>query len=138
MEKVNFLVDGNYALNVDGHHIDLHNNFDLKNIEYSINQNRVSMLWTKTTGDWVRDDHVAQVRIVFENILYLKIQTGTSGKYEGMETLLFIGYLHSDDEELMDGCLDESESTPAYHMICGFESGFAIKIFSDKVTCFLI
>lgn len=138
MEKVNFLVDNNYALDVDGRHIDLHNNFDFENVEYSIKKNRVSVSWVKTIGDWVQADEPEHVRIVFENVLFFKIQTGSSGTHKDRRTLSFIGYLHPEDVELMDGCLDESEATFTYHMIFVFEDGLAIKIFSDKATCLLV
>ena len=56
MEKVNFLVNSNYALDVDGRHIDLHNNFDFESVEYSIRQNKLSVTWVKVTGDWSSGD----------------------------------------------------------------------------------
>lgn len=137
MEKVNFLVDSNYALDVDGHHIDLHNNFDFESVEYSTKQNRVSLTWAKAIGDWVQIDVPANVKIVFDNVLLLKVQTDDCDKNDDKGTLSFIGYLHPEDVDLMDGCLDESEATSTYHMIIAFEGGLAIKIFSEKAVCLL-
>lgn len=137
MEKVNFLVDSNYALDVDGRHIDLHNNFDFESVEYSAKQNRVSVTWAKVTGNWVRIDVPEYVQLVFDNVALLKLQTDNSDKNNDKETLSFIGYLHPDDVGLMDGCLDENEANSTYHMIIVFEGGLAIKIFSESVVCLL-
>lgn len=137
MKKLNFFVDSNHALDVDGHHIDLHNNFDLKNIEYSIKQNTLSLTWIKAIGDWVLTDEFEDVQIVFESVSFLNVQTRASDKFADRQTLSFLGYLHPQDTELMDGCLDESEATSEYHMIFAFEDGLAVKIFSDTVICLL-
>jgi len=137
MEKINFLVDSNYALDVGGRHIDLHNNFDFESIEYSIRQNRLSMTWAKVTGDWVQIDVPEYVKIEFDNVVFLKIQTDSYDKNDDKGTLSFIGYLHPEDVDLMDGCLDESEANSNYHMIIAFEGGLAIKIFSEKAVCLL-
>ncbi len=137
MKKVNFLVDSNYALDVDGQHIDLHNNFDFESVEYSIRHNRVSLTWIKGTGNWVKTDAPENIKIVFDNVLLLKVQTDDYDKIDDKVTLSFIGYLHPEDVDLMDGCLDEGEATSAYHMIIAFEGGLAIKIFSEKAVCLL-
>jgi len=137
MEKINFLVDSNHALDIGGRHIDLHNNFDFKNIEYSTEKNILSLSWVKTKGDWVQSNEFEGLQIVFEDVLFLKIQGNVSSTLADRKTLSFIGYLHPEDEELMDGCLDESEANPTYHMIFSFENSLAIKIFSNKAVCYL-
>ena len=137
MEKVNFLVDGNYALDVDGRHIDLHNNFDFESFEYSTKQNMLSVTWVKVIGDWVQIEVTEYVKIEFDNVVFLRIQAGDYDKNDDKKTLSFIGYLHPDDVDLMDGCLDESEANSNYHMIIAFEDGLAIKIFSEKAVCLL-
>lgn len=131
MKKINFLVDSNYALDVGGQHIDLHNNFDFKGLEYSTNSNQVCLSWIKSVGDWVPTDEVEGFKIIFENALLLKVQGSISEVPSTRKNLSFIGYLHPEDVELMDGCLDESEATSDHHMIFVFENNFAIKIFSD-------
>lgn len=77
------------------------------------------------------------VQIIFDNVALLKLQTEDNDKNNGKETLSFIGYLHPNDVDLMDGCLDEDEANPTYHMIIAFEGGLAIKIFSESAVCLL-
>lgn len=137
MEKLNYLVDSNYALDVDGRHIDLHNNYDFKSVKYSTRKNRVSVTWTKVTGDWVQKDVPEHVQIVFDNVAFFKVRTDDYDKNNDKGTLSFIGYLHPDDVDLMDGCLDEGEANSTYHMIIAFEGGLAIKIFSENTVCLL-
>ena len=97
------------------------NNFDFKNLEYSTEKNILSLFWVKTKGDWVQSNEFEDIQIVFEDVLFLKIQGNASSTLADRKTLSFIGYLHPEDEELMDGCLDESEANPTYHMIFAFE-----------------
>jgi len=133
MKKINFIVIDNYAIKVNGQHIDLHNNFDLKKIEYSIEENRISLTWTCTKGDWIPNDKIKSVKINFEEILFLKVELGKDNSDQ--KSLLFIGYLNPEDIDVMDGCLDEDESTLDYHMIMAFDNGLVIKIFSESVFC---
>ncbi|MEP4149962.1 MAG: hypothetical protein ABJL73_01580 [Lentilitoribacter sp.] len=137
MEKINFSVDSNYALNIGGQHIDLHNNFDFRNLEYLSEENALSVSWVKTKGDWVQSNEAENLQIVFEDVLFLKIQGNVSNTLADRKNLSFIGYLHPEDEDLMDGCLDESEANSTYHMIFAFENSLIVKIFSSKVICLL-
>lgn len=52
---------------------------------------------------------------------------------DGGRTLSFIGFLHPDQEEIMDGCVDEHEATEEFHFIVGFEDGGALKVYADEV-----
>lgn len=137
MKKTNFLIENNYALNIEGKHLDLHNNFDLIKLEYLITRNSFSLSWSRTNGEWVQPKDPEHIRIVFENVSFLKLSPSTSWNHEDQKTLSFIGYLHPEDAELMDGCLDENEADSTYHMIISFQDGFAIKVLSASATCFL-
>ncbi len=52
--KTNFEIEENYAVLLNGIHIDLHNNFQFKEIsEYD---NTVQIEFIKSAGDWVHEN----------------------------------------------------------------------------------
>ena len=137
MKKINFFIDGNHALVVDGNYIDLHNNFDFEYFKYSVKQNKVTISWIKAVGDWVQADEYKKISMIFENIILLRMKNESIDISRERSTLLFIGYLHPEEINFMDGCLDEKEATSLYHLILSFEDGFTIKIFADSVSCLI-
>jgi hypothetical protein len=71
--KINFQVTDNYALNYQGRHIDLHNNFDFNNLEYSTETMTLVLRWIKSSGDWVKEDELSHLALVHKNVSYLFI-----------------------------------------------------------------
>ena len=135
MEKINFSVDGNYAIDTAGKHVDLHNNFDFTGLEYSTDTNQVCLSWVKSSGDWIPKDEAKRLNIVFDKVSLLRVKGDLSSDLSTRTTLSFMGYLHPEDVALMDGCLDEQEANSDYHMIFIFEDGLVIKVFSDTAEC---
>lgn len=137
MEKENFIVEANYALNFKGQHIDLHNNFDFVGFKYSSETNSLSLLWLKAEGEWIRSDEFNKVEMAFKNVKFLKVSGDElkKGDVDSSKTLALLGYLHPDDVERMDGSLDEGAANSDYHMIFLFENDLAIKVYSSRVIC---
>jgi len=49
------IVDGIYLVQAN-HELDLHNNFDFKNLDYSVEKRKLVLNWQRSEGDWVSSD----------------------------------------------------------------------------------
>lgn len=47
------------------HELDLHNNFDFKNLSYSVEERKLVLKWERSGGDWVSPDKPEAVSIEF-------------------------------------------------------------------------
>ena len=134
MKKVNFEIKSMSDIKVAGRLLDIHNNFELMKLEYSIHDDRLNLGWSKSKGDWVPVDELDGFDLVFEGIQLFKVE----GRFEKARTknleFSHCGYLHPNDTEVMDGCLDEHESGKNYHMIFVFNDNFSIKLYANIVT----
>lgn len=137
MEKGNFNIEGNHAVNFNGRQIDLHNNFDFVGFKYSSKTNNLYLIWLKSEGEWISSDEFNEVEIAFKNVTFLKVRRDElkKGGAGSSKTLSLLGYLHPDDVEIMDGSLDEIEANSDYHMIFLFEDNLAIKVGSSRAIC---
>jgi len=119
---------------VQGRALDIHNNFDFRKFEFAIVDDEITLSWLKTEGDWVAENEVNGFDLVFHGIQLFKVE----GKLDGPNTeslnLSHFGYLHPDDFDVMDGCLDEHESELNYPMIFVFSSGLSLKLYAKKVS----
>lgn len=138
MKRMNFSIEKNSSITVDGSSLDLHNDYDFLELNYEPRVSKVSLLWKKVEGDWVKETLSQKLRIVFNQVSIFKTQVNVdSNEQVDRLTLSFVGYLHPEDIDTMDGCLDELESNDSYHIIFGFENGLAIKLYSEEVKCLL-
>jgi hypothetical protein len=56
-----YLVQGSYEL-------DLHNNFDFKNLNYSVIERKLVLSWERSNGDWVSADTPKNLSIEFSEV----------------------------------------------------------------------
>ncbi|MCB1052283.1 MAG: hypothetical protein KDC71_16905 [Acidobacteria bacterium] len=56
-----YLVQGSYEL-------DMHNNFDFKNLEYSLEERKLVLNWLRSEGDWVSSNTPKSVTIEFHEV----------------------------------------------------------------------
>lgn len=137
MKLVNFKICDNYAISMGSIWLDLHNEYNFEGYRYDVTTNSVILLWSLSGLGRPAEALLAQkvtIRFVGVDLLKTKLLSGADDS-AGAGILSFLGFLHPDDLEIMDGCLTQEESGPAYHMIFRFENGLSIKCFSEKVTC---
>ena len=61
------IVDGIYL--VQGkHELDMHNNFDFKNLEYSVKARKLILNWLRSEGEWVSSNTPKTVTIEFAEV----------------------------------------------------------------------
>ena len=61
------IVDGIYLV-LEGYELDLHNNFDFTNLDYSVEHRRLVLNWQRSNGDWVRSDTPKALVIEFKEV----------------------------------------------------------------------
>ena len=59
--KTNFELEENYAVQLNGTHIDLHNNFDFLGLSKS--GKNISIDFKRTNGDWVKSDELKRQEV---------------------------------------------------------------------------
>ncbi|MCB2422919.1 hypothetical protein [Thalassolituus alkanivorans] len=61
------IVDGIYLV-LEGYELDLHNNFDFTNLDYSVEHRRLVLNWQRSNGDWVSSDTPKALVIEFKEV----------------------------------------------------------------------
>ncbi len=61
------IIDGIYLVQ-SSHELDLHNNFDFKNLNYSIHERKLILNWVRTKGEWVGLDTPRALCIEFNEV----------------------------------------------------------------------
>lgn len=61
------IVDGIYLVQGD-HELDLHNNFDFKKFDYSVEERKLVLNWLSSEGDWVNSNTPKAVIIEFSEV----------------------------------------------------------------------
>jgi hypothetical protein len=59
------IVDGIYLVQ-EGYELDLHNNFDFRNLDYSVKERKLVLNWHRSEGDWVSSDTPKALIIEFK------------------------------------------------------------------------
>jgi hypothetical protein len=65
-----FEIENNYALLYQGQLFDLHNNFDLAHFHYDLETKEFRFSWTKTAGDWVKEDEEEKIELIHKSVSY--------------------------------------------------------------------
>ena len=134
MNLVNFETSEGYAIRMGSTWIDLHNDYDFETCLYDTASRSAILSWVRSSR---ASSHLAQkVSLRFVDLRVFKVEL-LEGCVEpdDARTLNFLGFLHPDDLEIMDGYLDQEESDPTYHMILRFEDGLSIRCFAKTATC---
>ena len=85
--RTNFEIEENYAINFNGIHIDLHNNFDLKKI-LEIDDS-IQIEFNKTKGDWVNKDEFDKIILHHKNVTYKKMSIDKLNPSKNLNEITF-------------------------------------------------
>ena len=95
------ILDGIYLVQ-EGHELDLHNTFDFKGLEYSVDKRELALRWEKFTGEWVKFDSPTAIKIKFIGVSEFRFMPRDTLKpYSEDDCLNVFGYLV--DEEWAEG-----------------------------------
>ncbi len=64
----NFKIVGGIYLLQDSHELDLHNNFDFKALDYSVEKRKLVLIWHRSEGEWVSSDTPKTLSIEFNEV----------------------------------------------------------------------
>ena len=122
----NFLVTSEICVETNGVRFDLHNDFEFMGFRFDAVMSVLSLKWQE-----VNSKDRKFLAIDFVDLKYLALD-GLDADMPRKEdkTLSFIGYLHQDSPEVMDGFLPEEMASPTHHLIIKFLGGLTIKVFS--------
>jgi len=130
--KTNFKIEENYAVQLNGIHIDLHNNFEFKSI--TENDNQIQIEFIKSNGNWVRVNELEYLNFICKNISYRYIDSGNNDEFpEDGNTLSSITFFPSSTREINDGIIDKNKPSEKDDLIFLFENGKIIRINCEKV-----
>jgi hypothetical protein len=133
---VNFEIEENYALTYNGRHIDLHNNFNFIGCDYQITDRQLTLTWTRSKGDWVKEDELSKLTLIHYNVFFLSV--GYDNKeYEYPEDdrcLAAISFFPSTDRQINNGTIPQDKPKERDDIIYIFETDHYIRVGCDKVV----
>ena len=130
--KTNFEIEDNYAVQLNGKHIDLHNNFDF--IGLSKNGDTISVDFKRTQGDWVKNDEFKSLKFEFKNVSYEYYEDGDQQALkEDKETLGEITFFPSESREINDGIIPQTHPNETDDLIMFFEDGKVIRLGCEEI-----
>lgn len=140
MKLTNFKIsDDRIAIEDDnGRYFDLHNNFDLEEFRYGFKERNFTLSWTKSLGNWVKEDEANSIKLNFLNVTFLKIkeldQEGIDEFKEDDSTLNMIGYSPIEESDMESYLAIREDPDGKHAIIIQTQNGQAILIYSEFVT----
>lgn len=132
--KVNFDITDNHALNFEGRHIDLHNNFNFVGFEYNVEYREIKLNWKKLSGDWVDKNEFSDLVLTHRAVTYLKVlDIEEKSNYEDDNCLGEISFFPSTEREFEDCIIPQSKPNDGDDIKYFFENGQKIIIHCDQV-----
>lgn len=126
--KRNFFLRSEIEIECGVEKFDLHNDFYCTLIRFSPADGSISLVWRGVRSD-------IQLTLEFEQVSFLSLAGFDSGMPRKDDKVLsFAGFLHPEDQSIMDGFLTEEMSHDGYHMIISFEGGMTVKLLSESAT----
>jgi hypothetical protein len=132
--KVNFDITDNYALNFEGRHIDLHNNFEFVGFDYNVADREIKLYWKKSNGDWVDKNEFSSLVLTHITVTFLKvIDQDEKSNYEDDSCLGEISFFPSTAREFEDSMIPQSKPNDGDDIKYFFENGQQIIIHCDQI-----
>ena len=132
--KVNFDITDNYALNFEGRHFDLHNNFDFVGFDYNVVEREIKLNWKKSNGDWVDKNELSNLVLVHRAVTFLKvIAQDEKSNYDDDSCLGEITFFPSTAREINDSIVPQSKPNDGDDILYFFENGQRIRIHCEQI-----
>jgi hypothetical protein len=111
---------------------DLHNDYGFSGFSYNP-KGELNLTWASLS------DGIQGLLIAFRAVSWLRIETvGPRSRVDENSCLDFVGFLHPDDEAIMDGFLFEDQSSIMHHLIFRFNGGLAIRAYAESAEVRLV
>jgi hypothetical protein len=135
MKLVDFSIDENHGLCVGACQVDLHNDYNFTGFKYDPCNNFAEFQWLRADTASPLALHRTVILRFIELRVFFAAMEYRADTVNDSETLDFIGFLHSEDVDVMNGCLTQSEADSTYHLIIRFLNGMTFKCYANSVTC---
>lgn len=130
--KTNFEIEENYAVQLNGTHIDLHNNFDF--IGLAKNGKNIRVDFKQTKGNWVKNDEFKNLNFEFKNVSYEYFEGGNpKAMKEDTQRLGEITFFPANSREINDGFIPQAKPKMNDDLMMFFEDGKVIRIGCDEI-----
>lgn len=130
--ETNFEIEENYGVQLNGTHIDLHNNFDFNQLKK--NGKDILVDFKRTKGDWVKNDEFKKLNFEFKNISYEYYEDGDlKALKEDTKRLGEITFFPSESREINDGFISQAKPKKNDDLMMFFEDGKVIRIGCDEI-----
>ena len=132
--KVNFDIIDNHALNLEGQHIDLHNNFDFVGLDYNVANRAIKLNWKKAIGEWIEINEISSLTLVHKSVTFFEvIDKGENKNHEDATCLAEITYFSSTSREINDEFILQSKPNKNDDIIFFFENGQRVRIHCEQI-----
>ena len=132
--KVNFGLVDNYALNFEGQHIDLHNNFDFAGFDYNVALRELKLTWIKANGDWIDKNELSQIVLTHIGVDYVEIiGQNESFALNDDKCLGEISFFPSNERDINDNIISKEKPNEFDDIIYSFENGQIIRVHCDNI-----
>jgi hypothetical protein len=126
------ITEDNIGIIFGDDYFDLHNEYDLTSHSYSQELREAQFTWTKVNES-------QQITLCCRNVSLYKTKPRNPLIPESESlTISFIGFLHPDEIEVMNGFSSNSDFITGNHFIIGLESEAAYKISAELAKCTII
>lgn len=132
--KVNFDLIDNHTLNLEGHHIDLHNDFDFVRLDYDVARREIKLNWKKSIGEWIEINEISSLTLVHKSFTFFEVIDKDENKnYEDATCLGEITYFPSASREVNDEFILQSKPNENDDIIFFFENGRRVRINCEQI-----
>ncbi|WP_299782784.1 hypothetical protein [uncultured Formosa sp.] len=130
--KTNFEIEENYAVLLNGIHIDLHNNFQFKKISEFNDTVRIEFI--KSTGDWVHENEFEKLTFLHKNVVFKNSKKGDNSKFpEDENTLSGISFFPKSMREINHNFMEHNKPNKNDDIIYLFENGKMFRMNCERI-----
>jgi hypothetical protein len=132
--NLNFDLVDNYAINIAGRHIDLHNNFDFVSFVYNVVDREVKLHWKKANGDWVDKNEISSLVLTHKGVTFLSvIGQDEKSTFEDSSCLGEITFFPSTERAINDCIAPQPKPNDGDDILYFFENGQLIRIHCEQI-----
>ncbi|MFK8046562.1 MAG: hypothetical protein AB8B72_13780 [Crocinitomicaceae bacterium] len=130
--RSNFEIEDNYAIQLNGVHIDLHNNFEF--VEILELGNDVQIVFLRSTGDWVHENEFQKLIFIHKNVNFKNSAIGDNSEFpEDENTLSAISFFPKTMREVNDGFMLQKKPNELDDIIYLFENGKMFRLNCEQI-----
>jgi hypothetical protein len=135
----NFEIYEHHALKYSGRHIDVHNNFDLVDLNYQCQNRELTLRFMKSQGDWVDVKEYQSLSLVHTNVDFLIVNYDNNERQflNDDKTVSEITFFPSSDRQFNDKVTLQASPNETDDIIYVFQSDFFIRVGCDKIELLL-